>query len=218
MDTPDHDMCFRHGMFGYARGFVWRMPYTVGLFTRNTAGVEHRVTHTVQEQNMLSRFKSLGLGTRIITTTLVILVSVVAVNYIVFVNKYKHSAEEAMVERAAAFTAVADEAKNHVADLNTSGVFDTPTLLEDLKKDLASGKSYSETRVFGTIPVVAGWTAAQAAAERENIDFRVSAYEARNKENEPSRDSFEGKLLTDLTAQVKAGGEEVIHRIDEATN
>ncbi|MEZ6190624.1 MAG: methyl-accepting chemotaxis protein [Phycisphaerales bacterium] len=167
---------------------------------------------------MLSWFKSLGLGARIITTTLVILVAVVAVNYVVFVGKYKNSAQEAMVERAAAFTAVADEAKNHVADLNNEGTFDTANLLEDLKKDLASGKSYSESRVFGTIPVVAGWTAAQAAADRENIDFRVSAYDARNKENEPSRDSFGGKLLTDLTSQVKAGGEEVIYGIDEATN
>ncbi len=147
-----------------------------------------------------------------------ILVTVVAVNYIVFVTKYKRSATRAMVERAAAFTAVADEAKNYVADLNTGGTFDTAKLLEGLEKDLAAGKPYSESRVFGTIPVVAGWTAAKAAAERENIDFRISAYEARNKENEPALDSFEGKLLTELTAQVKAGGEEVIHGIDEETN
>jgi methyl-accepting chemotaxis protein len=167
---------------------------------------------------MLSRFKSLGLGARIISITLVILVAVVAVNYIVFVSKYKASATEAMVEKAAAFTAVADEAKNHVADLNNLETFDTEGLLAQLKKDLDAGKPYSESKIFGTIPVVAGWTAAQEAADRENIDFRVTSYEARNKENEPARESFEGKLLTDLTAQVKAGGDEVIYRIDESTN
>jgi methyl-accepting chemotaxis protein len=167
---------------------------------------------------MFNRIKSLGLAPKIIATMLVILITVVAVNYVVFVSKYKASATEALVEKAGAFTAVADEAKNHVADLNKLGTFDTTGLLAQLKTDLDAGKPYSESKIFGTIPVVAGWTAAQEAAQRENIDFRVTAYEARNKENEPSKDSFEGKLLTDLTAQVKAGGEEIIHRIDESTN
>ncbi|GAB4194192.1 MAG: hypothetical protein Kow00105_08400 [Phycisphaeraceae bacterium] len=167
---------------------------------------------------MYSRFKSLGLTTRVIITTVVILVAVIAVNYMVFVNKYQKSATKSMVSRAAAFTAVADETKNHVARLNNAQSFDTEALLEGLKKDLAAGKPYSESKVFGTIPVVAGWTAAQEAAERENIDFRITAFEARNKENEPSRESFEGKLLTALTEQVDAGGDEVIYEIDEETN
>lgn len=167
---------------------------------------------------MLKKFKSLGLGARIISVTLALLVTVVAVNYAVFVSKYKASAIEAMTEKAAAFTAVADEAKNHVAELNNTGTFDTQMMLEELKEDLAAGKPYSESKIFGTIPVVAGWVSAQEAAERENIDFRVTSYDARNKENEPDLDSFEGKLLTALTTQVNAGGEEAIHRIDESTN
>jgi len=167
---------------------------------------------------MFNRFKSLGLAPKIVITTLAILIATVAVNYVVFISKYKTSAREAMIEKAAAFTAVADEAKNHVAELNTAGDFDTTTLLAELKEDQEAGKPYNESRIFGTIPVVAGWTAAQEAAEREHIDFRVTSYEARNKENEPAKDSFEGKLLTDLTSQVKAGGDEMIHRIDESTN
>ena len=167
---------------------------------------------------MIQSLKSLGLATRLITVILFILLGVVAVNYVVFVSEYKISAREAMIEKAAAFTAVADEAKNHVADLNTAGDFDTTALLADLKKDQEAGKPYNESRIFGTIPVVAGWTAAQDAAEREHIDFRVTSYEARNKENEPAKDSFEDKLLTELTSQVKAGGDETIHRIDESTN
>jgi methyl-accepting chemotaxis protein len=123
-----------------------------------------------------------------------------------------------MVEKAAAFTAVADESKNHAGDLNARGSFDTTTLLEDLTQTLAAGKSYTDAKIFGTIPVVAGWTAAQEAAEREHIDFRVSAFEARNKENEPAPGTFEEALLRDLTSQVKAGGSEIAYRIDEATN
>ena len=167
---------------------------------------------------MLSRFMSLGLGVRIIAMTLVILFTVVVVNYTVFVRKYEHSAIDAMVEKAAAFTAVADEAKNHVADLNNKQTFATDKLLEQVKADLDAGKSYTESDVFGTIPVVAGWTAAQEAASRENIDFYISAYDARNKENEPDTSSFEGILLTDLNNQVASGGAETIHRIDESTN
>ena len=167
---------------------------------------------------MFSWFRSVGLAPRIIITSLVILAAVVAVNYVVFVSKYKADATEAMVEKAAAFTAVADEAKDHVANLTNQGAFDTEGLLAQLKQDLAAGKPYNESKIFGTIPVVAGWTAAQEAARREQIDFDVRAYQARNRENQPDRDSFEGKLLTDLTNQVNAGGDGVIHRIDKADN
>lgn len=167
---------------------------------------------------MLQKIKSLGLGTRIIAITLTILVVVVFVNYVIFVNGYQDSAHQALVERAAAFTAVADEAKNHVGKLNNDKVFATEELLADLQSAIKSGKSPSETRIFGTIPVVAGWTSAQEAAQRENIDFRVSAFEARNKTNEPDPGSFEEDLLTDLTNQVKSGDSEIAYRVNDETN
>ena len=167
---------------------------------------------------MLQKLKSIGLATRIIAVTLTILLVVVAVNYVIFVSGYQRSAREAMIEKAAAFTAVADEAKNHVGQLNRDGVFRTEALLEEMQRDVAAGKSASGTKIFGTIPVVAGWTAAREAAERENIDFRVSSFEARNKTNEPAAGSFENKLLRDLTNQVESGGEEIAYRIDEDTN
>ena len=51
-----------------------------------------------------------GLGRRVLTlTTLTVLVAV-AVNYLVVVNAFRQSSEQAMFEKAAAFTAVADEA------------------------------------------------------------------------------------------------------------
>ncbi len=167
---------------------------------------------------MFNKIKSLGLGTRIIAVTLTILLTVVAVNYVIFVRGYEHSAHEAMVERAAAFTAVADEAKNHVGKLNNDGVFDTENLLDELQQALAAGKPASDAKIFGTIPVVAGWTAAQEAAARENIDFRVSSFEARNKQNEPAAGSFEEGLLRDLTNQVASGGSEIAYRVNDATN
>jgi methyl-accepting chemotaxis protein len=79
---------------------------------------------------------------------------------------------------------------------------------------------YRQSRVFKTVPVVFGWKTGQAAAEREGLDFRITAFEARNPANEPDpvKDEFRHKLLTDLTAQVKGGGEQIIHRVNDQTN
>jgi len=167
---------------------------------------------------MIQALKSLGLGTRLITVFLFILLGVVALNYVIFVGRYRESAEEAMAEKAAAFTAVADEAKNHVTELNKHGAFDTAALLEDLKQTQAQGKPYTEAKIFGTIPVVAGWTAAQEAAEKENIDFRITSFDARNKDNAPTPGSFEESLLRDLTEQVNAGGDKFVYKTDPETN
>lgn len=167
---------------------------------------------------MLKMLSSLGLGTRMIGLTVIILIAVVAANYVVFVTRYEKSAQNAMVERAAAFTAVADEAKNHAARIAKSDAYNTDELLKELADIRKAGRSYKEARIFNTIPVVAGWSAAQEAAKRENIEFRVIAFEARNKENEPLAGSFREGLLRDLTTQVKSGGAESIARVDPATD
>jgi methyl-accepting chemotaxis protein len=93
-----------------------------------------------------------------------------------------------------------------------------PALLEDLEQQLDSGSSYSKAKIFGAIPVVAGWTAAEKAAKREGLDFRIVASEARNPENQVPQGSFRSELLADLREQVRAGGETSIHRVDEDAN
>jgi hypothetical protein len=133
-------------------------------------------------------FNSLKVGTRIVCVTLAIVVGVVTVNYIVFVRGYQASAEHAMSEEAKAFTAVADEAKNHASLLHKVGAFDTKVLTEELTREMAAGHSVSQTRFFKTIPVVAGWTAAQEAARREKIEFRISSFEPATRSTSPSRD------------------------------
>jgi methyl-accepting chemotaxis protein len=171
---------------------------------------------------MRQRITSLGLGTRIIALTLVILAVVVTVNYTVFVKQYKADAMQSMVDNAASFTRLADETKEHTAKLAKDGVFDTDAMIAELDANIAADPDYDyrQSRIFGTIPVVAGWTAAGKAAAKENIDFRITAFEARNPENEPdpTEDAFRHELLTTLTAQVNAGGDKTIHRVNEATN
>ena len=172
---------------------------------------------------MLTRFRSLGLATRIIGLTIVVLITVVAVNYAVFVGQYRQSAETAMVEKAAAFTAVADETKNHVSKLNEQKSVDHERLLAQLREDQAAGRPYTASKIFQTIPVVAGWHAAEEAAEREGIDFRITAdaSEARNPDNAPASD-FDRHLLEKLQSQVAAAPNDaqatMVHAIEEQTN
>jgi len=167
---------------------------------------------------MWKRLCSLGLGIRVAAISLAVLATVLLVNNVVFVRGYSASAQAAMVERAKTFTALADETKNHVSFLHKAGAFDEANLLEDLKKDQAAGKSYADSKIFQTIPVVAGWMAAGEAAKREHIEFHTPAFEARNKANEPKPGTFDNQLLRDLTNQVEGSGREEIARVDTATN
>lgn len=162
--------------------------------------------------------KSLSISFRIIATTVGILVAVVAINYVIFATGYREDAEKAMVQKAAAFTAVADEAKNHASKLFTNGSVDVEGLIEETLAHVKAGGDYTDTRVFDAIPVVVGWTTAREAAAREGIEFAVPAFEARNPSNEPTPGSFRAMLLGDLRKQVESGGEETVSRINEETN
>ncbi|XVJ59461.1 MAG: methyl-accepting chemotaxis protein [Tepidisphaera sp.] len=150
--------------------------------------------------------------------SLAVLGVVVAVNDTVFVKGYSVSAEDAMIERARTFTELADQTKNHVAELTRLGAFDRTQLLKEFEEDKKAGKPYTESKIFKTIPVVAGWLAAAEAAKAEGIDFHTPAFDARNKSNEPAAGSFESALLRDLEKQVQTDGSVAIRRVDESTN
>jgi len=76
---------------------------------------------------------------------------------------------------------------------------------------LKAGRDYHKSKIFNTIPVVAGWkTAIEAAKKTEGMSFKVTAFDARNPEHDPAKDPIAGayrmELLTKLTNQVKSGG------------
>jgi methyl-accepting chemotaxis protein len=167
---------------------------------------------------MESEKKSLGVITKIVLTVACLVVAVVGVNFILFIRAYKHDAEQAMMAKAASFTAVADEAKGLQSQSIRQGAVDVKGLLEDAKAQIASGKTYRDTKFFTAIPVVFGWTAAEKAAKREGLEFHVPAFQARNKENEPAAGSFRAKLLQKLTEEFKGKGTESLGEIDEETN
>ncbi len=154
---------------------------------------------------MWARIKSLKLGARIVVLTLGVLTLVVLANYFVFIEGFEGSAMGAMVDRAAAFTAVADEAKNHVSRLNTGQAFDYPALLEGLRATIDRGESYWEAKIFSTIPVVAGWEAAGRAASCAGESGRVA------KEG--------GEVVSQTIRGMRAGKEQVqagVHLATEA--
>ncbi|MEM9348535.1 MAG: methyl-accepting chemotaxis protein, partial [Planctomycetota bacterium] len=185
-------------------------------------------------KTLFKKFGSLSLAIRVIALTLAIITTIVVVNNMVFIDKHREAANQSMVDKAAAFTAVADEAKNHTGDLQADDVFSNDILLAELAKEKKAAEErgekydYTKARIFKTIPVVAGWYAAQEAAEREGINFQISAFNARNKDNEPdaqegdedfdARGTFTAKLLTDLEHQVDTGGDGIISRVDTETN
>ncbi len=167
---------------------------------------------------MIKKLNSLSLSTKIVAISSVSMLIVVAINYVFFMSGYKRDVEAGMVEKAAAFTAVADEAKNHTSAMIASGAVDMHKLAAEAEGELAAGKRIDQLKMFKAIPVVAGWTAAREAAKREGIEFKVPSFKARNKSNEPEVGSFRASLLTDLEKQVASGGSEKIFRVDPATN
>ncbi len=167
---------------------------------------------------MISRIRSLPISTRIIAVAVFAMIVIVTVNYIVFINGYRESAIDAMVEKAAAFTAVANRTKANTSQQHRAGAFDTEKLLKDAKEAIASGRSYRETEFFRVVPVVNGWKAAEAAAKEEKLGFHILAQEPRHPDHLPKPGSFEEQMLADLRKQVEAGKGEVIHRIDKETN
>jgi len=167
---------------------------------------------------MLEKFRSIKLSTRIVVVSTVIMMVVVGVINVVLIDGYRTAAEAAIVQKPAAFTAVADEAKNLASRLQSTDSFDMEDLLVELKAKMDAGQSYTDAKIFNTIPVVAGWTAAEEAASRENINFQVVAFEARNRDNEPAAGTFEHDLLTQLRASYADGTSTVAHGIEESTN
>ncbi len=167
---------------------------------------------------MLQRLNSLSITTKILCATIMVLLIALAINGAVFTRGYRKDAVQAMTEKAAAFTAVADEAKSSASRQMLDGSIAKDALIAEAQAAVKGGRSYRDTKFFNAVPVVVGWTAAEAAAKKEGIDFRIVAFNARNKKNEPEPGSFREKMLRDLEAQIKNSGPIALGRVDPATN
>jgi methyl-accepting chemotaxis protein len=159
---------------------------------------------------MLTRLLSVSISTKLIVLSVLLLITATGLTAFTLIENHRDAIKSDLVDKSKVFTALADEVKNHVSDLHKAGSFDKEKLTEEVQVAKAQGRAYAETNFFRTVPVVAGWQAAEEAAKRENVQFRVLAFQARNKDNEPQAGSFENDLLQNLTKQISSGGGEEI--------
>ena len=166
----------------------------------------------------MKKLNDFGLSVKIGLVVLVVIGAIVATNYVVVVRNYRTDVRNDLMDKAAAFTAVADETKNHVSEMHAKKSFNDEALLAQALDHVKKGGSYRDTDFYNTIPVVSGWNAAGDAAKREHIDFKVVAFEPRNKDNQPAKGSFVEAQLQELESQIRAGGSETLGKIDSASN
>lgn len=162
--------------------------------------------------------KSMGLTSKIVMIVVALMLLVAVVVNVVFIKKYRNSITESMVEKAASFTSVADQTKNHVSRLNSMSLLNSEAIGKELEQIRREKSDYRASRAFNAIPVVSGWTAAAKAAQQEGLTFNIMAFNARNKDNTPADGSFRAQLLTDLESQASASIGDTISRIDKETN
>lgn len=155
---------------------------------------------------MLKYFANLSISARLVGLSVGLLLGVAGTTSWVLIHHHKESAQDKMIEEARVFTALADETKNHVALLHQADAFNEKRLMAELEEARGHGRSYADTAFFKTLPIVAGWKAAESAAKREHVDFKVLAFDARNKQNEPKAGSYEHELLQKLNQSAAAGG------------
>ncbi len=198
----------------YAIGGIFRY----GLGHSSTSPFYHNLWEHTMSENTKSKKIALGLSTKIMAASLSILILVVAVNYLVFLRGYRTDAQSAMMARASAFTAVADEAKNDASEKFLNHEVDIDKLLGEAFEQIDGGAHYSDTRYYASIPVIVGWHTGLMAAEKEDLEFNVLSLEARNPDNAPITGSFRDQMIRDLTEQYKGTGNTTLGRINEETN
>jgi flagellar basal body-associated protein FliL len=72
----------------------------------------------------MSFVSRLNIGVKLIVVVLTLMVATVGANYAFFMSHYRKDAQEALSQKAAAFTAVADQAKAHTSRLHADKDFD----------------------------------------------------------------------------------------------
>lgn len=159
-----------------------------------------------------------GITGKMISAVLGILILTMGVNYFIFTQGYRSSLQREMIAKAAAFSAFADEVKANVSRQHEQAAFDVGSLRTELADILARGRSYRESRFYNAIPIVSAWTVAARVAKAEKLDFKVVAKDPRNPDHKLDPGSFRARMLDDLMAQAKRGGDTFLARTDSDTN
>src|SRR5690606_3302848 len=160
-----------------------------------------------------------SLTTRVLAASFLAIASTCTLIFAYFMKASRDQAVGQLEQRAAAFVSVADAARAHAATLYEDNVFRSEVLTDELRDIVRNGGDYRSSRIYETIPIVSGWTVARIAAAKEGIDFRITAVEARNADNDPTGDAesggFRRQMLDDLTMQAESGAGETLSRINQ---
>ncbi len=163
-------------------------------------------------------FQNLKISSKLIAVMGVLVIALVGVNFWFFTKEFKEVSHHDLEARGAILCDLADQIKRNTAALHKQGVFDAATMQAELKAHVAKGGDYRETRLFKTVPIVAGWNAAVEAAESQDMRFRVLDLEPRNQDNKPANDSIEFQMLQVLDSQLASGGSNIVTRHDKTKN
>ena len=177
---------------------------------------------------MSAQKRSVSLAAKLIAVVVTIIVVVVAVNYTVFTSSFKGTAEKMYVQKAQQMASNSISTMEAYDHMKMVGVFDMDSMLAEVEemREKTGGKDfdYTKTRLWEAVPVVAAWEAGEKAASLNGYEFNAIAFEARNPENDPTKDpnpdsrEFRTNLLKELEAQVAQGGPEEIYAINKKTN
>lgn len=156
------------------------------------------------------------------SASLLVLLTMAAGSYFL-IGKHEDALLSVVEVQDRAVVGAADKARNHMADLHARGVVDGEKLLELARSQMReNGGDYRRTNAYPAIPIIAAIEAAKGAAKAAGLDLSVTAFQARNPENDPEKDPvagrFRAQMLEDLTAQVESGGKPELARIDPATD
>ncbi|MCB9879529.1 MAG: DUF3365 domain-containing protein [Planctomycetes bacterium] len=159
---------------------------------------------------------------RLLLATSATLAVVLGVSAIATRGYMQDQAVQEAVHRAIAVAGAADGSRAHQAQLIRRHVIDFDALLDGARKQIAAGSKYTETEAYQAIPVIAAFQAAMGAAEHAELQLFITADQARNPDHDPKNDpehgAFRQRLYDDLQAQIGAGGEDHLARIDEASD
>ena len=149
------------------------------------------------------------LGNKIIAAAVAAVVLTAGVGLVIQKNAIERQGLELTRDTMRTTIIAAENVRESISALGERGAFDRPKLLAEYR---AGGEDLRKSTIYGTIPVVAAWNAAQKAATEQGFDFRVPKHKARNPKNLPTADE-----TSILTVFEKDGAAEYF-RADRATD
>lgn len=135
--------------------------------------------------------KQIGFGGRIVAVVLLAIL-LTAIGIIVFVrNEVRNTALNAMVDKAASVSLIAEDIRSSIGMLWDEQIVDTERLFTEARAATANATTDAERLriaqtldVYKAIPIVRSWQSVQRNAEELDVEFQVLSQSPRNPRNQ----------------------------------